>query len=207
METMLKLNLGCGDKTPQGWINVDYALGAKLAKLPLFPSLNKKIGLFNLKWSADIYIHDLTTKLPWNDGQATYIYSSHTLEHMTKEDGLFFLRECYRVLGYKGVIRIIVPDLKNIVEDYLHGNIRADFFLDRLGVLYGHKSRLKQRLAPFIQSPHKCMYDRETLLTAMREIGFRCEVEKAFSSRIQGIEKVEVEDRTKNAVIVEGEKR
>jgi hypothetical protein len=33
---MLKLNLGCGSHVPSGWVNVDYALGAWVAKLPVF---------------------------------------------------------------------------------------------------------------------------------------------------------------------------
>jgi len=37
---MKKLNLGCGSKTPSGWINVDYAPGAKLSKIPLVNKLN-----------------------------------------------------------------------------------------------------------------------------------------------------------------------
>ena len=205
--TMMKLNLGCGTQTPQGWINVDYALGAKLAKLPLFSSINRKLGFFNINWDKEIFLHDLTTKFPWKDGQADYIYSSHTLEHLTREEGLFFLKECHRILREGGVIRIVVPDLRVIVENYLNGTIRAVHFLEELRVLYGGQhSRFKRRLSPFIQFPHKCMYDSETLLAVMCEIGFKCEKKKAFSSRIKDINRVELESRTQNAVIVEGEK-
>ena len=28
----MKLNLGCGSHAPHGWVNVDYALGARFAK-------------------------------------------------------------------------------------------------------------------------------------------------------------------------------
>jgi hypothetical protein len=36
----LRLHLGCGPCTPAGWVNVDYALGARLARIaPLRPLL------------------------------------------------------------------------------------------------------------------------------------------------------------------------
>jgi len=30
----MKLNLGCGNQVVEGWVNVDYALGARFAKIP-----------------------------------------------------------------------------------------------------------------------------------------------------------------------------
>ena len=45
-KSVLKLNLGCGPVIIDGWINVDYAIGARLNKFLLFRKLNKKIGLF-----------------------------------------------------------------------------------------------------------------------------------------------------------------
>ena len=204
----MKLNLGCGDQTPQGWINVDYALGARFAKLPLFSFLNKQFRFFNIDWNKHIYLHDLRTRFPWGDGQANYVYSSHSLEHLTREEGLFFLRECHRILKQRGVIRVVVPDLRVIVDDYLKGSTKANQFLENLGVLYGGQhSRLKQRLSPFFQFRHKCMYDCETLLAIMQEIGFACEPRNAFSSRIEDIDRIELESRTQSAVILEGEKR
>ena len=31
----MKVNLGCGDRVVDGWTNVDYALGARLTRVPL----------------------------------------------------------------------------------------------------------------------------------------------------------------------------
>lgn len=42
----LKLNLGGARQTPAGWVNVDYALGARIAKLPLFLTVNKRMKIF-----------------------------------------------------------------------------------------------------------------------------------------------------------------
>ena len=35
----IKLNLGCGDRTPEEWVNVDYALGARIFKNTAFSRL------------------------------------------------------------------------------------------------------------------------------------------------------------------------
>jgi ubiquinone/menaquinone biosynthesis C-methylase UbiE len=204
----MKLNLGCGSQVPDGWTNVDYALGARFIKIPFFRSFNKKAKLFNLDWNEKIYLHDLTTKFPWADSSIDIVYSSHTLEHFTKEDGRRFLAECHRVLRKDGIIRIVVPNLRHDVTEYIEGRISADDFVESLGVLYeSSNNTLKKRLAPFFQFPHKCMYDNPRLIEILNEIGFEATARAAFDSDIDDIQLVELESRTKNAVIVEGRKR
>jgi len=205
----MKLNLGCGSQVPDGWVNVDYALGARFAKIPLFGFINRKLNLFNMEWDDRIVLHDLTKRFPWNDDSADIIYSSHTLEHFTRDAGRTFLQECYRVLRKDGTIRIVVPDLAHIVEEYRAGKLESDYFLDNLGVLYSnHGGRLKHWMAPFIQFPHRCMFDTPTLLKVLDQLGFDVSSKPAFESdAIEDIQMIELQGRTDHAVIVEGRKR
>ena len=204
---IIKLNLGCGHQVPDGWINIDNALGARFAKIPFFRALNRKLRLFNLEWSEKIYLHDLTRKFPWADSTIDVAYSSHTLEHFSREEGRRFLSECHRVLRKDGIIRIVVPNLQNNIVEYIEGRIRADEFVEKLGVLYGNGGGvLKNRLYPFIGFPHKCMYDSPRLLEILSEIGFEAAIRVAFESDITDIRLVELEGRTENSVIVEGRK-
>jgi len=203
----MKLNLGCGAQVVAGWTNVDDAFGARLFKLPLFRQLNKKLKLFRLEWHKNVVIHNLTKPFPWNDDSVDTIYSSHTLEHFTRDEGRFFLNECYRILCRGGIIRIIVPDLNFIVERYTNGVLKADRFIEELGVHYSSQNdSVKTKLARLTYFPHKCMYDTQTLMEIMSEIGFTAEKRKAFDSDITGIEIIELEDRTNNSIIVEGKK-
>lgn len=203
----MRLNLGCGANVVQGWINVDYGLGARFAKLPLFASLNRKLGLFNLDWDKRVFIHDLTKQFPWDDDTAEVAYSSHTLEHLTREQGRIFLAECRRVLKPAGIIRIVVPDLAHTVDKYVSGRLRADHFVEALGVLSSVSAgSLRKLLSPLVEHPHKCMYDQTTLLEALDETGFEAVPKGAFDSAIQGIDEIELAARTRNAVIVEGKK-
>ena len=204
----MKLNLGCGNRVPEGWVNVDYALGARFTKIPLFRAFNKKAKLFNLDWNEKIYLHDLTKQFPWADSSIDVIYTSHTLEHFSKIEGQRFLTECCRVLHVGGIIRVVVPDLRYYVMEYIEGRIHADDFVEQLGVLYIKSNNvLKNRLSPFIQFPHKCMYDNSRMVEILEEIGFQASTRAAFDSEIEEIRLVELEGRTENAVIVEGYKR
>ena len=206
----MKLNLGCGDRVIEGWTNVDYALGARLSRVPLFRAVNRRLGIFSVDWDKRIVLHDLTTRFPWPDSSVEVVYSSHTLEHFTKEHGRAFLAECYRVLRPRGIIRIVVPDLRVSVEDYLEGRVRADDFVRTLDVLPIHAaSASKNRLARFTQlaHTHKCMYDTKRLLEILDEVGFTATGRGAFDSDIDDICAIERESRTRNAVVVEGRKR
>ena len=161
-----------------------------------------------MDWNEKIYLHNLDKTFPWPDSSVDAVYSSHTLEHFSREDGRRFLTECHRVLRKGGIIRIVVPDLHHDVVEYLEGRTRADDFIEKLGVLYDiSNNTLKNKLAPFIQFPHKCMYDSQRLSEILNDLGIDTRNRAAFDSDIDDIQLIELEERTKNAVIVEGRNR
>jgi predicted SAM-dependent methyltransferase len=204
---MVRLNLGCGSTTPPNWVNVDYAFGARLVKLPFFKHVNQKLKLFNLDWDENIFLHDLRKAFPWDDNTIAAIYSSHTLEHLSKEEGRFFLSECYRVMRQDGIIRIVVPDLLRIINKYSEKEIRADDFITSLGIINKKDKNFIKRIFTFLYHfPHKCMYDMETLIAVMSELGFRAKGMEPFESDIEDIKAIELDGRARNAVIVEGRK-
>ncbi len=47
------------------------------------------------------------------------VYHSHLLEHLEEDEGEHLTRECLRVLKPNGIIRIAIPDLEKICQDYL----------------------------------------------------------------------------------------
>lgn len=200
----MKLNLGCGSHAPEGWVNVDYALGARLMKIPLFKAINRKIRLFDLDWNSNVYLHDLNTRFPWPDSSVDAVYSSHNIGHV---DARMFLGECFRVMSKGGIIRIVVPDLRHVVDEYLEGNIPADRFVENLNVITGNsRSRLKNRVSALIEFPQYCLYDSKRLYEIMTEAGFKTTEKKGFESEIVDIRNIELEGRTENAVIMEGRK-
>jgi len=204
---MLKLNLGCGQQVLEGWINVDYALGARLATTPVLGATVRALGFFKMRWDPRIHIHDLTKPLPWADGTADVCYTSHTVEHMSRDEGRHLVGEAYRVLRPGGVLRVVVPDLHDVVSRYAGGRLPAENFVEELGVLYGSgKGGLRRALAPVVEFPHRCMYDTDAMCRLLTSSGFIAEPRAAFDSAIDDIRSIEIEDRTVGAVIVEGVK-
>ena len=51
------------------------------------------------------------------------------LEHLSKKSANKFLKECLRILSPRGILRIVVPDLRKLVDSYIK-NGDADFFLE-----------------------------------------------------------------------------
>lgn len=90
------LNLGCGEHFHADWINIDFH-----AKSP------------------EVIAYNLRNNIPLSDRSVQVVYHSHLLEHLPKSEAEPFLRECYRVLKSDGIIRVVVPDLEQIVRLYL----------------------------------------------------------------------------------------
>jgi predicted SAM-dependent methyltransferase len=90
------LNLGCGQRFNSTWVNIDYN------------ATGEGVLSFNLN-----------QRIPFGDNQFDIVYHSHLLEHFSKKNAPFFLKECIRVLKPKGVLRVVVPDLEQIVRTYL----------------------------------------------------------------------------------------
>ncbi len=210
----MKVNIGCGSVKPAGWINVDYSLGARLSRIPLYKQFNNHLKLFDLDpngnpWNWDgVLVRDLRKKFPWEDETVDVVYASHIVEHFSKEEGLRLLKECHRIIKSNGIIRIVVPDLKVLVDRYIAGTLRSDDFVEKLGVLYeSRQSRIKDFLSTLMQFPHKCMYDTSNMISVLDSIGFDAKGMVPFESRIEDIKSIELEERTVDAVIVEGVKR
>ncbi|MGF1479791.1 MAG: methyltransferase domain-containing protein [Cyanophyceae cyanobacterium] len=90
------LNLGCGRRFHPDWTNVDFT-----------------------STSDRVIAHNLIQGIPFPDAAFDVVYHSHVLEHFSKAQAQAFLSECCRVLRPQGVLRVVVPDLEQIVRSYL----------------------------------------------------------------------------------------
>lgn len=80
----MKLNIGCGNRKLEGFVNVDY---------------NPAVG-------PDV-VCDVSRGLPFADGSVDEVFMSHSLEHV---DPLWpFLDELMRVCADGALLRIVVP--------------------------------------------------------------------------------------------------
>ncbi len=90
------LNIGCGSRIHPEWINVD--------KCPAHPSVK---------------FCDVEQGLPFSDCAFDVVYHSHVIEHLEVNIARSFIKECFRVLKPKGILRVVVPDLEKIVLCYI----------------------------------------------------------------------------------------
>ena len=99
---MLKLNLGCGAKILEGWVNVD--------KHDHYP--------------VDV-VHDLELfPYPFEDNSCNEILMNHVLEHLGRDTDVFngIMKELFRVCCHNAIVRINVPHPRhdNFLSDPTH---------------------------------------------------------------------------------------
>jgi SAM-dependent methyltransferase len=109
----LLLNLGCGDRTHNAWVNIDHSPVAVFRRLPWA----RHFGLAPLPPGYRNY--DLRRGIPARSGSVDVIYSSHVLEHIPHRVAPDFIRDIFRCLKPGGVVRIVVPDLETTVRTYV----------------------------------------------------------------------------------------
>jgi predicted SAM-dependent methyltransferase len=90
------INLGCGSRFHPAWTNVDF-----------------------IPCDTNVIAADVVKGIPFPDRSFDMVYHSHLLEHLSQPAARDFLKECYRVLRPKGILRIAVPDLEVIAHHYL----------------------------------------------------------------------------------------
>jgi len=140
---LTKLHLGCGPHIFPGWKNYDLEPGPGGIKC------------------------DLSRALPIDSASVDFIFSEHFIEHLSRDQGAAFLRECYRVLKPGGVIRISTPDLLQLIYCYLNDIITdwAPTWAPRTPArLVNEGMRLWG---------HQFIYDGDELSLALTEAGFK----------------------------------
>ena len=83
---MLKINVGCGPYKRDGYINIDK----------------------NETWSPEVVL-DVRQGLPYDDDSIDEISAYHFIEHLTKDEIISFLADCYKKLKSNGLLDLIFP--------------------------------------------------------------------------------------------------
>lgn len=176
------LNVGCGCTPTEGWSNYENSLSLQIAKMPILTSLLKRLGLLNEQQRQAIAFFNKTSikyadarkRIPEADHSVDVLYSSHMLEHLNVNEARTFLAEAKRVLKHNGYIRIAVPDLRFIIDDYLHTG-DADKFMNDTGLSRQSVKRVSQRIRFLFVGDrgHKHMYDGDSLCRFLESVGFK----------------------------------
>jgi predicted SAM-dependent methyltransferase len=170
----LRLHFGCGEIHLEEWLNIDV-VGA---------------GAADFLW-------DLRYRLPFPDGSVSAIFHEHLLEHLTYWQGIPLFRECRRLLKPGGVLRLGVPDFGRYARDYAADN----GFIS--SVRPGRPTSLLAMAEIAYCYQHVSMWDGQTLIALMEEIGFTgVTVRSSGDSRLDPVP--DTDYREPETVYVEG---
>jgi predicted SAM-dependent methyltransferase len=150
-----KLHIGCGKNILSGWLNADL----------------------NPEKSLDIIHLDATKPFPFVENTFDYIFSEHMIEHISHQEGLLMLQECFRVLRPNGKIRIATPNLEFLVR--MFANNRSDIEQEYLNWSNSNFCKIpKTNSAAFVINNfmrdwgHTFIYDENTLHLSLENCGF-----------------------------------
>jgi SAM-dependent methyltransferase len=126
----LILNLGCGVKTSDLCINVDWSIYIILKQKPwLVPLVAPLIGRDRVErinqMRGTTICHNLKKGIPFPSNSADAVYHSHLMEHIDRDAVLGFQKEIFRVLKPGGIQRVCMPDLEQLIRDY-NDSLAAD---------------------------------------------------------------------------------
>lgn len=207
----LRLHLGCGPDVVPGWENLDKSPSVILARFPRVRATLFRARVINEQQAQGFpegAIHaDLARGIPYPDRSAQFAYTAHMIEHLSRWQGLHVMRECLRVLAPGGTVRVVTPDLRDLVNSYLAHDFppqhqketAADSFMSELQTfreIEGSRARqLLWRLTSGV--PHQWMYDEESLMALLREAGFQEPVARAYrEGSVPDLDKLEHRPRS-----------
>jgi len=156
MPDLLKVHLGCGPNVMPGWVNVDYN-----------PDFNPEV------------VADLHEPFPFDSDTVDFIHSEGCLCQFDLESGYRFLNECFRILKPGGVMRLLSPDLRQLVRRYINGvdnndNGLVDLWNREVGIPL-KTDTLAEVLNVGIRDLHNFVYDEDMLARVLQDCGFETE--------------------------------
>ncbi len=143
---MVKLHIGCGDRKLEGFINIDIG------------------GTPDLKL-------DVRDGLPFPDESVDFVFSEHFIEHITRDEGIMFLKEVYRILKPGGVCRVATPDLSESVKAYINNSWRDYEWIHRFHYQWIPNRCVAHNIS-LREWEHQHLYDLEDLVMIGRLAGF-----------------------------------
>jgi SAM-dependent methyltransferase len=193
-------------------------MGAWMSKHPKLKWVLHKLTpaswsiLPNVKWPANVKWMNITKPFPFKDNSVDAVYSSHTLEHLTYEEGAFVFSECFRVLKANGAIRIIVPDLFHLINGYLDNRksspqaaakkLLADslyFEIPLPRTFWGFVKFYFRR-----KNNHAFLYDEEALVYQLQTAGFTQITRRNYGdSDIENILEIDDPSRFEGSLCIE----
>ena len=180
------LNVGCGPNPTKNFINLDYL------------------------WVPGVDIcWDITKGIPLESETMEGIYTEHCLEHISFLECQEAIKDFYRILKPKGIVRIIVPDGELYIDLYTRSkkgeNVKFPYVSDE------EKQNGFTPIMPvnriFREHGHLFAYDAETLTMLLKNAGFtNIKKESYMQGRTDSL-LIDTESRKIESLYIEAEKQ
>lgn len=141
----IRLNLGCGTRKKNGWVNIDIDESVK-------PDIVADVKDLNM----------------FEDESVDEIECYHLFEHLIYTDSVAALKEWYRVLKKGGKLSLELPNFQKCIE-ILYEKEGEDAQKYAMMGIYGHTPAIQ---LDKIYQLHKYGWTPETLTNELRKVGF-----------------------------------
>jgi predicted SAM-dependent methyltransferase len=202
-ESNMLLHLGCGPYVRKTkWLDVDGSWNARLNSFPRFVrrgvrGIYRWTGRAPHEFPEHVQYLNLNKQLPFPANSVAAIYASHVWEHLYLDVARRLTADCFRVLKPNGIIRLVVPDIREMVVQYLADRSPEAVVTLNKRLNYRELTRessLIQRIHQGLTDlhRHKFMYDPDFLTNMVAAAGFRdVRSRECFDSEIAEIAAVE----------------
>jgi len=141
------VEFGCGGSRKEGWLSVDYRLGADLSL-------------------------DIRQRLPLPSNYFQKVFLEHVLEHFCHSELIQVLSNIYRIMTPDAELIISVPDLDYYVHEYLSGKVNNELLAHTPAVISKCPADLLNYIF-YMDGEHKLMFNFDSLSYHLQFVGFR----------------------------------
>ena len=213
MNNSLKINIGCSVSPTIGWENFDNSPGMTLAKFKIIADTmyylkiitKSQYDVVSFYNKNKIKYANVTKKIPIKSKAAYAVYSSHMLEHLDRNEADLCIKEIHRVLKKDGIIRLVLPNIKQYVHEYLEHK-DADKFIESTFMGTTVPKGLIKKIMNYISGPrhHLWMYDEQSLSKLLIKHGFKNpETLKAGETNIEDHGNLDLYERDGDSFYIE----
>ncbi len=111
---------------------------------------------------------DISLRLPFPSECTKAIFAEHVVEHLTHQQAWNFFEECYRLLSRNGNVRITVPSVPQLVNNYVQAY--GDFVASHK---WGEPTLKGSVWAIIFKHEHKSAWSEELLHAMLTAVGFQ----------------------------------
>lgn len=201
------MQYGCGSTScPEGWINFDASPTLFLQRMPIVGSLF--LGILKPRFPDNILFGDILHGLPIMKDSCKGIYCSHVLEHLSFDDFRLAIKNTHNYLAPNGLFRLIMPDLKYFIEQYIISN-NSDSSIEFMGNSLLGVTKRDRSLSGFLRnfygnSHHLWLWDYESTKRELVNAGFKVIRRAQYLDSIdQKFNEVDDESRWENCLGIE----